>query len=164
MTIPTRLGAFHAVFSPRGLTGLAWGKSTGRRRERSRWDATLRRQLQAYAAGRAVNWTVPLDLTVGTPFQRAVWRVLRRIPLGETRSYAWVARQIGRPRATRAVGAACGANPIPILVPCHRVVASDGALGGFSAGLRWKKRLLALERVPPWGRAGGAWPATSSSC
>jgi O-6-methylguanine DNA methyltransferase len=89
---------------------------------------------------------VPLDLSAGTAFQQAVWQALCRIPYGETRSYAWVAGQIGRPRATRAVGSACGANPIPVIVPCHRVIASDGSLGGFSCGLKWKKRLLALEQ------------------
>lgn len=76
-----------------------------------------------------------------------MWRALLKIPRGETRSYAWVARQIGKPRATRAVGAACGANPVPIVVPCHRVIASDGSLGGFGGGLAWKRKLLRLEGV-----------------
>ena len=102
-------------------------------------------QLEAYAAGEPVRFTVPLDLPAGTAFQRAVWRTLRKIPRGETRSYAWVARQIGKPQAVRAVGSACGANPVVIVVPCHRVVASDGSLGGFGAGLPLKRRLLALE-------------------
>ena len=88
---------------------------------------------------------MPLDLSAGTQFQQQVWQALRTIPRGETRSYAWVARQIGRPKAARAVGAACGANPVLLLVPCHRVVASDGTLGGFSCGLPLKRRLLALE-------------------
>ena len=67
------------------------------------------------------------------------------IPRGETRSYAWIAKKIGKPRAARAVGAACGANPVPIIVPCHRVIASDGSLGGFGGGLPLKRRLLKLE-------------------
>ncbi len=150
MNLKTRLGTFHVEFSGRGLKSLRFWRATLRRGRgadgRSRRSATLQRQLQKYAAGRAVRWTVPVDLSAGTPFQQAVWRALRRIPYGETRSYAWVARQIGRPRAVRAVGAACGANPIPVIIPCHRVVASDGSLGGFSGGLFWKKRLLALER------------------
>ena len=90
------------------------------------------------------NYT-DVDLRAGTAFQQVVWRMLQTIPYGETRSYAWVARQIGKPKATRAVGAACGANPVPIVVPCHRVVGSDGSLGGFSGGLALKRRLLALE-------------------
>ena len=155
MIIRTRLGILRARFSSRGLQRLALGSASGRRAEpagrptSARHGAVLRRQVTAYAAGRSVRWTVPLDLRGGTPFQRAVWRVLRRIPRGQTRSYAWVARQIGRPRATRAVGAACRANPVPLIVPCHRVVASDGSLGGFSAGRDWKRRLLSLEQTPP---------------
>ncbi|MGD0017346.1 MAG: methylated-DNA--[protein]-cysteine S-methyltransferase [Verrucomicrobiia bacterium] len=109
--------------------------------------AQFSRQLRAYARGQRVTWRVPLSLTTGTPFQRKVWRALRGIPHGETRSYAWVAGKIGRPHAVRAVGAACGANPVPIIIPCHRVVYTNGSLGGFSAGLSWKRRLLHLERT-----------------
>ena len=93
-----------------------------------------------------MRFTAPLDLSAGTPFQRKVWQLLRTIPRGQTRSYAWVAQKIGKPRAARAVGAACGANLIPILIPCHRVIASDGSLGGYSSGLHRKKRLLKLEQ------------------
>lgn len=109
--------------------------------------AALSRQLQSYAAGRPVRFTCRVDLSCGTPFQRKVWRTLQTIPRGQTRSYAWVARKIGSPRAVRAVGAACGANPVPIIVPCHRVIASDGSPGGFRWGLQRKKRLLRLEGV-----------------
>ena len=103
------------------------------------------RQLQSFAAGNPVRFNCRLDLSAGTSFQQKVWRALLTIPRGETRSYAWVAKKIGKPRATRAVGAACGANPVPIIVPCHRVIASDGSLGGFGGGLALKKRLLTLE-------------------
>ena len=75
--------------------------------------------------------------------------MLRRIPRGQTRSYGWVAQRIGKPRAVRAVGAACGANPVPVIIPCHRVIASDGSLGGFGGGLPMKRRLLALEKAAP---------------
>ena len=105
------------------------------------------RQVQAYATGKPVKFNCRLDLSSGTPFQQNVWRALQTIPRGETRSYAWVAKKIGKPKAIRAVGAACGANPVPIIVPCHRVIASDGSLGGFGGGLALKKRLLALEGV-----------------
>jgi O-6-methylguanine DNA methyltransferase len=74
-----------------------------------------------------------------------VWRILTKIPRGETRSYGWVAQQVGKPRASRAVGAACGANPVPVIIPCHRVIAGDGSIGGFGGGLPMKRRLLALE-------------------
>ena len=102
-------------------------------------------QLAEYFAGRRRKFTARLDLR-GTPFQRKVWEALLRIPYGETRSYADIARQIGRPRAFRAVGMANHWNPVAILVPCHRVVASDGALGGYASGLRMKNFLLDLEQ------------------
>lgn len=88
---------------------------------------------------------LPLQLLTGTPFQRQVWKKMRSIPYGETRSYTWLAQKIGKPKSVRAVANACGANPIPILIPCHRVIASNGTLGGFSSGLHWKKRLLSIE-------------------
>lgn len=95
--------------------------------------------------GRPIKF--PLRLVVkGTPFQLAVWNAIKEIPYGETRTYKWIAEKIGRPGASRAVGAACGANPLPLVIPCHRVVASKG-LGGFSPGLRLKKKLLRLERI-----------------
>ncbi|MCC6233634.1 MAG: methylated-DNA--[protein]-cysteine S-methyltransferase [Verrucomicrobiales bacterium] len=88
----------------------------------------------------------PLDLSSGTEFQREVWGYLLTIPRGETRSYGEVAAALGRPKATQATGQACGANPIPVLIPCHRVLAAGSRLGGFSGGLEWKRRLLGLER------------------
>lgn len=95
--------------------------------------------------GRPCGVDIPLD-PVGTLFQHEVWRALRAIPRGETRSYAEIARGIDRPRAFRAVAQACGANPIPLVIPCHRVIASDGSLGGFSAGVERKAYLLDRER------------------
>jgi AraC family transcriptional regulator of adaptative response/methylated-DNA-[protein]-cysteine methyltransferase len=87
---------------------------------------------------------LPIDVH-GTAFQEAVWRELRKIPLGETRSYADIARAVGDPKATRAVGTANGSNPVAVLVPCHRVIRSDGTLGGYAGGLDRKKKLLAAE-------------------
>lgn len=89
----------------------------------------------------------PLDLSQGTKFRLRVWSELLRIPRGETRSYGEIADDLGKRRAARAVGGACGANPIPVLIPCHRVLAAHGGLGGFSGGLEWKRGLLALEGV-----------------
>ncbi len=102
-------------------------------------------RFRAYYRGREVNFPEELDLSGATPFRRAVWEKTRLIPYGETRSYLWLARQIGKPEAVRAVGQALGRNPLPVIVPCHRVVASDGSLGGFTGGLELKKRLLQLE-------------------
>jgi methylated-DNA-[protein]-cysteine S-methyltransferase len=111
--------------------------------------AGLSRQLAEYFAGERREF----DLTLapeGTPFERSVWDELRRIPFGETRSYGEIARAIGRPSASRAVGRANGANPIPIVVPCHRVIGADGSLTGFGGGLEAKSRLLEIEgrRLP----------------
>lgn len=109
------------------------------------------RQLDEYFAGRLRAFSVPLAMS-GTPFQREVWRGLLTIPFGERRSYAWLADEIGRPRAYRAVGAANGSNPLGIIVPCHRVVGADGSLTGYGGGLDANRWLLGHERAV----AGGA--------
>ncbi len=101
-------------------------------------------QLLEYLEGKRTEFDLPLDLR-GTPFQIAVWSALLEIPYGETRSYQQIANAIGRPRAVRAVGAANGANPVAIVVPCQRVIASDGTLHGYGGGLDLKARLLAME-------------------
>ena len=105
-----------------------------------------KKQLEQYFAGKRTSFDVALDL-VGTEFQVKAWRALCRIPFGKTISYGQQASNIKKPKAFRAVGSANGKNPIPIIVPCHRVVASDGSLGGYSLGLKMKKQLLALEGV-----------------
>jgi len=102
------------------------------------------RQLRAYFDGRLRRFDIPLDLQ-GTDFQKRVWRQLLTIPYGETRSYSQIAAAIGATRAVRATGAANGANPVPIVVPCHRVIGSTGRLVGYGGGLSLKKRLLELE-------------------
>ena len=108
-------------------------------------------QLVEYLDGKRRSFDLALDPR-GTAFQRAVWRALAEIPYGETRSYADVARAVGKPRAVRAVGAANGANPLALVVPCHRVIAADGTLGGYGGGLELKARLLAMERSLSPGR------------
>jgi methylated-DNA-[protein]-cysteine S-methyltransferase len=102
------------------------------------------RQLREYFAGKRTQFDLPLA-PEGTAFQRSVWRQLQAIPYGETISYGELARRVGKPKASRAVGSANGANPLPIVIPCHRVIASDGTLGGFGGGLPIKEMLLALE-------------------
>jgi O-6-methylguanine DNA methyltransferase len=102
------------------------------------------RQLRSYFEGSLRHFSIPLD-PQGTDFQKRVWRELERIPFGEVRSYAQIAEAIGAARAVRAVGAANGANPLPIVVPCHRVIGSSGKLVGYGGGLPLKKRLLDLE-------------------
>ncbi len=103
-------------------------------------------QLKKYLEGKLHRFDCKLDLQ-GTHFQKKVWLALRRIPYGETRSYQEIARMIGHPRAFRAVGNANGANPVPLIIPCHRVIESHGGLGGFGHGLRLKKELLDFEKA-----------------
>ncbi|MEO6801198.1 MAG: methylated-DNA--[protein]-cysteine S-methyltransferase [Rhodanobacter sp.] len=103
-----------------------------------------RSQLDEYFAGERQQFELPLQ-PAGTPFQLEVWEELRRIPYGATISYGELARRIGKPQAMRAVGAANGRNPLPIVVPCHRVIGADGSLTGFGGGLPTKRRLLSLE-------------------
>jgi len=167
--IATTEGTFTARFSATGLAGLEFPKAAPipRRAHRSpqpdanlnphraplpaplaRWRAVTARALAEALAGKAPQELPPLDLSVGTAFERRVWAALAGIPWGRTRTYGQIAAAIGRPRAARAVGRACGANPIPVLIPCHRVLGAGGRLGGFSAGLEWKRRLLAREKLP----------------
>ncbi len=112
------------------------------------WARAIAKYLQpdSRSAGRSAMLKLPLDIR-GTPFQRNVWEQLRAIPRGETRSYTEIARRIGRPRAARAVGTANGANPVSIVIPCHRALRASGQLGGYRWGLERKRRLLELEAM-----------------
>lgn len=105
----------------------------------------LIKRLRAYFEGDRVDFTDALDPQEASPFQCEVWQKTRLIPYGETRSYSWVAEQIGKPKAARGVGHALSRNPLPIIVPCHRVIASNGSLRGFRGGLEMKGYLLSLE-------------------
>jgi len=106
---------------------------------------SARSQLFEYLAGTRETFDVPIDSSHGTPFQQRVWRILKRIPYGTLRSYQWIATRVGGRQYARAVGSAVGANPLPIVIPCHRVVGQDASLGGFSGGLPMKRKLLMLE-------------------
>ena len=128
----------------RALDAVAWTDSAEPAGEDER-IARLTEELEDLFQGKPVRFSVAPDFSLGTPFQRRVWVALCKIPRGETRTYQWIARKLGQPRAARAVGAAVGANPIPFVVPCHRVVGSDGSLCGFAGGLAMKHRLLAME-------------------
>ena len=121
------------------------GPAAGRRNDGHPRLLEAARQLRAYFAGELREFRLALDLR-GTDFQKRVWREVAAIPYGETRSYGEIALAIGAPRAVRAVGAANGANPLPIVVPCHRVLGAGGKLTGYGGGLPLKRRLLDLER------------------
>lgn len=109
-------------------------------------------RLRRYFQGESVTFDDALDLSGGTAFQRRVWEFIRTIPRGETRSYGWVGAQVGCPRGARAIGQTMAINPIPIIVPCHRVVGGDGSLHGFGGGLEMKDKLLRLEGWVPGRR------------
>ena len=115
-----------------------------------RFEGLIKR-FQSYFSGQRVDFPDELDYSGATSFQRGIWEAARQIPYGQTRSYGWVARQAGKPGAARAAGQALGRNPLPVIVPCHRVLAGDGGLGGFSGGLEMKKFLLTLEKATSSG-------------
>lgn len=167
--ISTPLGALISVFDDSGaLESLEFRGSTGTQdsRDRDRPHASaLREQIGEYFAGERREFDLPLA-PQGTEFERAVWKELSAIPWGSTTSYAEIARRLGKPGAVRAVGRANGKNPIPIIIPCHRVIGSDGSLTGYSGGLDRKRALLELEGrsvasqldlFGPKPREGGEW-------
>ena len=146
------VGPLRLLASDQGLAGV-WFERGRQGRARPRGDVEdvrhpvlveAERQLREYFAGRRQSFDLKLDF-VGTPFQRTVWKALLTIPFGQTRSYGQIAKQVGRPSASRAVGAANGQNPVAIVAPCHRVIGSTGALTGFGGGLDVKEQLLRLE-------------------
>lgn len=155
LPIATKDGQFVAHYSAKGLVALDFPhKANGRvvsgnpqtPVEVLRWHRVTSEALKSALAGREPKEFPPLD-PQGTEFQKSVWAVMRAIALGKTKSYGEVAEAIGKLKAVRAVGGACGANPIPVLVPCHRVLAAGGKIGGFSGGLEWKRELLGREGV-----------------
>lgn len=151
LPVQTPDGVFIASYSEAGLTALRF--PSGRRPARAntvpptvrRWHALTTAAVKAALAGRMPRRLPPLDWASATPFRQRVWAALLEIRCGTTQSYADMAQTVGQPGAARAVGGACGANPIPVLVPCHRVLAARGQLGGFSGGLDWKRTLLQRE-------------------
>jgi methylated-DNA-[protein]-cysteine S-methyltransferase len=151
--IASPVGRLKLVASDRGLVAILWEKDSPRRVRLSESVANdqhpvlleTERQLREYFAGKRKTFSIALDMR-GTRFQKDVWEALLAIPFAETRSYGQLAKQLGNPRATRAVGAANGKNPVSIIVPCHRVIGSSGKLTGFAGGLDAKAQLLSLEK------------------
>lgn len=149
-TMSSPVGELRLVASPTGLRSVLWANEEADLDDVVRADSKILdsavRELTEYFAGERREFHTPLD-PVGTPFQQSVWRVLSTIPFGHTMSYGDQARALGDARKARAVGAANGRNPIPIIVPCHRVIGSNGSLTGFAAGVGIKKILLDFERA-----------------
>lgn len=152
-TMQTKIGPLSLMASERGLCGIFFGERKDGEELRSLKgeDPASRillqtvRQLEEYFAGARRDFDLPTDVD-GTEFQKRVWSELEKIPYGNTASYSDVARRIRNDKAVRAVGTANGRNPLPIIVPCHRVIAADGTLGGYGGGLKIKTVLLDLER------------------
>ena len=157
LPITTRDGEFMAHYSEQGLAGLNFprAKAASSRAVNAKqiplkilqWHRTTTAALKKILAGLEPHELPPLDWTGTTDFQKSVWKAMLKIPRGKTRSYGEIAQVIGNPKAVRAVGGACGANPIPVLVPCHRVLAANNKIGGFSSGLGWKASLLEREGI-----------------
>jgi methylated-DNA-[protein]-cysteine S-methyltransferase len=153
-TIESPVGKLKLVASDKGLVAVLWQSDRPSRMhlgeliEDNQHPVLLKaeRQLGEYFAAQRKEFSTPLDMR-GTPFQKNVWEALLAIPFGETRSYGQLAKQLGNPNATRAVGAANGRNPLSIIVPCHRVIGSSGSLTGFGGGLETKAQLLSLEQT-----------------
>jgi len=157
VSVTSELGPVWILATQSGLRGLGLGDreapSTREARalgirylKRPRWTDPARRALEGYFEGRAPALDLKLDLAEGSPFERRVWDATRRVPYGTVVSYGLLAGRLGLPGGARAVGNALGKNPVPIVVPCHRVIHGDRSIGGFSSGLRWKRFLLELER------------------
>jgi O-6-methylguanine DNA methyltransferase len=152
LKIKTAEGDFLAHYSPAGLARLDFPAAKSKAAATApasqpvaRWHELTSRAVHRALQGRPITAAPPVDLSCGTTFQRKVWAALQSIPAGKTETYSHLAASLKKPKAARAVGSACGANPIPLLIPCHRVVAAHGGLGGFSGGLHWKKKLLGRE-------------------
>ncbi len=157
LALKTELGWAAVLASPAGLRELVLPQASRKKavsllnmhegeamESRGRFQ-DLAERLQKYFAGNQVEFNDELDLEAATVFQQKVWLTARSIPSGSVQSYGWIAQQIGQPGASRAVGQALGRNPLPLIIPCHRVITSSGRLGGFSGGLENKIRLLKLE-------------------
>jgi len=154
--IPTADGIFTAHYSKQGLARLNFPQPRQPTRVASAekipadiiiWHRATEAALKNILAGKTPKNFPPFDLAAGTEFQQAVWRELQKISLGQTKSYGEIAGLVRKSKAVRAVGGACGANPIPVLIPCHRVLAANKKLGGFSGGLDWKRSLLKREGI-----------------
>lgn len=156
LPIPTDLGIFIAHYSATGLAALDFpgqrsavappkiSPASGAVEE---WHRINCAAVNRILSGKAPDSLPPFDISSGSPFQQSVWRALLAVPFGETRTYGEIADAIGNPKALRAVGAACGSNCIPVLIPCHRVIAARRKIGGFSGGIDWKRILLEREGV-----------------
>lgn len=153
------MGTLYLVFAGEALRGIDFKKPTETLRK-GVMPALMRTELQEFFKRGKENFIQKIDIEKGTEFEKKVWLALREIPFGETRSYKWLAERVGTPKGSRAVGQALSKNPLPIILPCHRVIESDGSLGGYSGGVDIKRRLLDIEYYMQMGKKNH--PSTSS--
>lgn len=139
------VGPLYLIFSGRLLSGLSFEKPVQIPFRKGSAPESFLKELRAYFRGEAGAFKQGIKFLTGTDFEKRVWAVLSEIPFGETRSYKWVAEKTGNPAAVRAVGRALSKNPVPLVIPCHRVIESDGSIGGYSSGVDVKRRLLEME-------------------
>jgi len=139
------LGKLYMVFSGKFLCGISFEKPRNIPFKRDAAPKNFIRELSAYFEGSVSDFRQEIKFLTGTDFEQDVWYSLKDVPFGETRTYKWIAEKVGRPAAVRAVGRALSKNPIPIVIPCHRIIESDGSIGGYSSGVDRKRRLLDME-------------------
>jgi len=139
------LGILYLIFSGKALVKVSFEKPSDIALKKGGASSSFIKELSSYFKGSNTGFTQQIRFLAGTDFEKKVWLSLRDIPYGETRTYKWIAEKSGSPSATRAVGQALSKNPVPIILPCHRVIESDGSIGGYSSGINIKIRLLELE-------------------
>ncbi len=139
------MGLLYLVFSGKFLAGISFKKPLYIAFKKGAIPKNFIKELTSYFQGSNSHFSQEIKFLTGTDFERKVWFSLKSIPFGETRTYKWIAEEIGKPLAIRAVGQALSKNPVPIVLPCHRVIESDGSIGGYSSGVNIKVRLLELE-------------------
>ena len=150
-TFDSPVGKLFLIFSAKKLSGIDFKKPADIPRK-GKAPHLIKNELKEYFEHGKDAFAMEIALMKGTEFDHSVWLTLKEIPFGETRTYKWLAERIGKPKASRAVGQALGRNPIPILLPCHRIIESDGSIGGFSGGVDIKRRLLDIEYYKTLGK------------
>ncbi len=139
------LGNLYLVFSKKDLSGVSFSKPVRIPYRRGVAPQGFIRELSEFFNGKNHTFSQKIRFLTGTDFEKKVWTALREVPFGETKTYKWMAEKVGHPSATRAVGRALSKNPVPIVLPCHRIIESDGSIGGYSSGVNIKIRLLKME-------------------
>ena len=139
------LGILYLIFIPSFLTAISFQRPKELLFKKTRESSLVKKELSEYFGKNRTDFTCPTKFTEGTEFENNVWHALKKVPYGETKTYKWLSEIIDNPHASRAVGQALSKNPIPIIFPCHRIIESDGSIGGYSGGTDIKRRLLEIE-------------------